>query len=210
MSVWADFDIPSIRERYDKIAPYHWLLERLYFVPPGIRRRAVARLELSPGNHVLEIGCGTGPNLPLLSRAVGPQGRVYGVDLSQGMLSRAQARCRSLHNVTLLHDDALRFVAPTPLDGVLFSLSYNTIPHHRAVLKHAWSQLRAGGRVVAMDAKLPSGYFGQFILPAVIALMRQTVAANPTIKPWEELRSVSDDVQMEHLLFSYYICRANK
>jgi SAM-dependent methyltransferase len=112
--------------------------------------------------------------------------------------------------VDLLHDDAVRFVAPTPLDGVLFSLSYNTIPHHKKVLKHAWSQLKPGGRLVVMDAKLPSGYFGRFILPAIIALMRRTVVANPTIKPWEELRSVSDAVEMEHLLFSYYICRVRK
>lgn len=170
----------------------------------------MARLQLSPGSHVLEIGCGTGPNLPLLSRAVGPHGYVYGVDFSEGMLSRAQPRCRSLNNVSLLHADALDFTAPVPIDGILFSLSYNTIPHHKAVLKHVWRQLKPGGRLVVMDAKLPAGYFGRLILPAVISLMRQTVVANPTIKPWEELHSVSDNIEMEHLLFSYYICRAKK
>jgi protein-L-isoaspartate O-methyltransferase len=81
MTTWNDFHIQSVQERCDRIAPYHWLLERLYFVPPGIRKRAVTRLELGRGGHILEIGCGTGPNLPLLSRAVGPEGRVYGIDL---------------------------------------------------------------------------------------------------------------------------------
>jgi hypothetical protein len=61
-----------------------------------------------------------------------------------------------------------------------------------------------------MDAKLPDGRFGQVILPAILALMRHTVMANPMIRPWEELQKVAGSVEMEPLLFSYYICRAVK
>jgi ubiquinone/menaquinone biosynthesis C-methylase UbiE len=209
MAVWTEFAATAVRERYDRIAPYYEIIERLLFIPPGIRKRAAARLELTPGHDVLEIGCGTGLNLRRLSDAVA-HGHVYGVDHSEGMLSKARERCRSMPNVTLVREDALSFTAPKPLDAVLFSLSYNTIPHHRAVLGHAWNQLKSGGRLVIMDAKLPSGRIGEVILPAVVFIMRHTVAANPAIKPWEELRSVSRDVEMEHLLFSYYICRVIK
>ena len=58
------------------------------------------RLDLKPGDHVLEIGCGTGRNLPYLRDAVGPQGRVYGVDISAGMLERAQT-LRDRHHGTM-------------------------------------------------------------------------------------------------------------
>jgi demethylmenaquinone methyltransferase/2-methoxy-6-polyprenyl-1,4-benzoquinol methylase len=94
-----------------------------------------------------------------LSDAVGPGGRVYGVDLSSGMLQRAQARCANerRRNVALYECDAADFVTPEPLDGVLFCLSYNTMPHHRTVLRRAWTALRPGGRPVIMDARLPSG-----------------------------------------------------
>jgi len=40
----------------------------------------------------------------------------------------------------------MKFATGIPIDGVLFSLSYNTMPHHRMVLRRAWDQLRPGGR----------------------------------------------------------------
>ena len=59
-------------------------------LPPGLRRKAVGRLGLHGGETVLEVGCGTGRNLPLLCEAVGADGRVVGVDASGGMLERAR------------------------------------------------------------------------------------------------------------------------
>ena len=41
-----------------------------------------------------------------------------------------------------------RYAAPELLDGVIFGLCYNTMPHHRAVLQQAWDQLRPGGIVL--------------------------------------------------------------
>jgi ubiquinone/menaquinone biosynthesis C-methylase UbiE len=209
---WIDFDISDIRRRYNQIARLHGLLEWLLFVPPGIRARAVRRLNHKPGDRVLEIGCGTGPNLKHLHAAVGSTGHVYGVDLSEGMLSMAQDRCRNAgwRNVTLVREEATKYVPPEPVDGVLFSLSFNTMPHHKEVLRHAWRQLKPGGRLVVMDAKLPRGRFGQMILPLIVPVMRATVLGNPYIRPWEHLSHVSEQVEMEDLLFSYYVCRCTK
>lgn len=209
---WTDVDIPYIRRRYNRIARLHGLLEWLLFVPPGIRARAVRRLELEPGARVLEIGCGTGPNLKHLRAAVGPQGHVYGVDLSEGMLGMAKDRCRRAgwSNVTLVREEVSRYVPPEAVDGVLFSLSFNTMPHHQEVLQHAWRQLKPGGTLVVMDAKLPSGKFGEMILPLIVPVMRATVLGNPYIRPWEHLSRLSEQVEMEELLFSYYVCRCTK
>ena len=82
-------------------------------------------MRLHAGERALEIGCGTGIALAYLSDTVGPGGRVYGVDLSPGMLQRARTRCTSecRRNVALYECDAADFVAPEPLDGVLFCLS---------------------------------------------------------------------------------------
>jgi ubiquinone/menaquinone biosynthesis C-methylase UbiE len=44
------------------------------------RRRAVEALALRPGEAVLDVGCGTGLNLPALCARVGPRGRVIGID----------------------------------------------------------------------------------------------------------------------------------
>ena len=70
----------------------------------------------------------------------------------------------------MTQDDAANYNAPEPLDGVLFGFSYNTMPHHLAVLEHALRQLRPGGRLVIMDAKLPPGRGGQLILPFSLGL----------------------------------------
>jgi len=210
---WVDCDRNFLVQRYDRIAGLIPFFEWLFFLPSGLRRNAVDRLNLRPGNNVLEVGCGTGRNLPFLHNAVGQTGRVYGVDLSSGMLGKAHdltGRNRWT-NVRLSQGDAVEYVAPEPLDGVLFSLSYNTMPHHRAVLHNVWRQLRPGGSLVIMDAKPPPGRGGELIMPFSVWLMKHTVLGNPYIQPWKDLATITDDFEMEEFLFgSYYICRGVK
>ena len=210
---WADCDLDSVSTRYDHIANLIVLFEWLLFLPRDLRKKAVGHLALSRGGTVLEIGCGTGRNLPYLHEAVGQTGRVYGVDISPGMLGKARSLCEAndWRNVELHQCDAAEFAAPAPLDGVLFSLSYNTMPHHQVVLRRAWRQLRPGGRIVIMDAKVPPGPSGRFVLPFSLWLMKHTLLGNPLIQPWKELAAIAEHVEMKETLFgSYYICHAIK
>jgi demethylmenaquinone methyltransferase/2-methoxy-6-polyprenyl-1,4-benzoquinol methylase len=209
----VDRDRDFVAQRYDRIAGLITFFDWLLFVPAKFRRRAAQMTAVRPGDHVLEIGCGTGRNLQFLSEAAGPNGRVYGVDLSQGMLDKAREFCtqRGLENVTLIHGDALEFRPTQPLDGVMFGLSYNTMPNHKAMLRHALSLLRPGGRVVIMDGKLPRGPGQEFVLRFSVWLMKRTLLGNPHIKPWEHLMEAADRFEMEDYLFgSYYICRGIK
>ena len=202
-----------VSRRYDRIAKFIPFFDWLFFVPWDLRRKAVARMALSRGDSVLEIGCGTGRNFPFLREAVGPEGRIYGVDISPGMLRQARAlrEAKDWRNIELCECDAADYAAPAPLDAVLFSLSYNTMPHHRTVLRHAWQQLRPGGRLVIMDAKVPPGWGGRLVLPFSLWLMKHTMLGNPLIRPWQELGAVADRVDMsECMLSSYYICSATK
>jgi len=210
---WGDFDRTFISRRYDKLAGLIPFFEWLLFLPPGLRREAVGRLHLREGDCVLEVGCGTGRNFQFLRGAVGATGRVYGVDLSAGMLRKARNLCRrnDWTNIDLIQGDAADYIAPEPLDGAFFSLSYNTMPHHLAVLRQAWKQLRPGGRLVIMDAKVPPGFGGRLVLPFSLWLMKQTLLGNPYIHPWEDLARFPGHFQMEEfLLGSYFICCAIK
>jgi demethylmenaquinone methyltransferase/2-methoxy-6-polyprenyl-1,4-benzoquinol methylase len=209
---WTDVDISAVRQRYNRLARRYDLIDLAFFVRTDIRKQAVDRLSLKAGDRVLEIGCGTGKNLALLRAGVGPRGHVYGVDLSDGMLQVAEdtRRRNGRTNVTLVRSDIADYAPPEPVQGVLFSLSYNTMPHHRQVLRQTWEHLASGGNLVVMDAKLPAGRFGGMILPFILWAMRASVLSNPFVRPWEELRTLTDDLEMEQHLFSYYICRARK
>jgi ubiquinone/menaquinone biosynthesis C-methylase UbiE len=85
--------LEQITRRYDRLARFYDVLEPLYLIHDGARRKAVQALDLSPGDTVLEIGCGTGRNLVHLVEAVGESGSVIGVDASPGMLATSDC-CR--------------------------------------------------------------------------------------------------------------------
>lgn len=210
---WVDCDRRTVSNRYDRIVHLIPFFDRLFFVPWNLRKDAARHLGLSRGDAVLDIGCGTGRNFPHLREAVGLEGRIYGVDISRGMLGKARQLCddHRWQNVELTEGDAATYLAPEPLDAVLFSLSFNVMPHHRTVLRHVWNQLRPGGRLVIMDAKVPPGLGGRIILPFSIWLMKRTMLGNPLIHPWEVLAEIADKVEMSESMFSsYYICSTTK
>jgi ubiquinone/menaquinone biosynthesis C-methylase UbiE len=129
------------------------------------------------------------------------------------MLAEAKELCakREWRNVELIQADAADYALPEPVDGAIFSLSYAVIPHHRDALRHAWKQLRQGGYLVIMDAKVPSGVLGKLLYPFVVWTSRLTVLGNPDVRPWDELRELTGDVDYEEAQFgTYYICRGRK
>ncbi len=210
---WVDYDASFVRRRYNRLARFFVFFEWLFLLPRSIRKQAVKRLELKRGSRVLEVGCGTGRNLSSLLEVIGAEGQVYGVDLSEGMLAEAQELCtrRGWNNVELIRADAVDYVLPEPADGAIFSLSYAVIPRHRAALQHAWEQLRQGGYLVIMDAKLPDGLLGKLLYPFVVWTSRLTVLGNPDVRPWDELKELTADVDYEEAQFgTYYICRGRK
>ena len=131
----------------------------------------------------------------MLREAVGAEGHVYGVDLSEGMLAKAKRLVaqRKWDNVTLINSDAAGYAAPEIVDGVIFSLSYATMPHHLEVLRHAWNQLRPEKLLVIMDARLPAGIRGKLLRPLTLWMMKLTVLGNPDLRPWDELRELTAD-----------------
>lgn len=78
----------------------------------SLHRKAAGRLAsfvgAQPGEHALDVGCGTGLITHQLANAVGPKGTVVGIDISEGML--AQARKERRPNTTLVSMAAERLV----------------------------------------------------------------------------------------------------
>ncbi|HEX8844538.1 MAG TPA: class I SAM-dependent methyltransferase [Pyrinomonadaceae bacterium] len=213
ISKWVDHDAGFVRRRYNRLARFFVFFEWFFLLPRGIRGKAINRLELKPGGRVLEVGCGTGRNLALMVEAVGAGGHVYGVDLSEGMLDKSRALCArsGWRNVTLARADAVDYTLPETVDAALFSLSYAVMPHHKEVLRRAWDQLRPGGYLVIMDAKLPKGSLSKLLHPFVVWTSKLTVLGNPDVRPWDELKELTAEVDYEEVQFgTYYICRGRK
>ncbi len=60
------------------------------------KQALLAAMDLRPGHHVLEVGCGPGADLPAFAAAVGPTGRVSALDHSPTMVTGAQKRTAAL------------------------------------------------------------------------------------------------------------------
>lgn len=148
--------------RYTFIAPLYDLLsaERIYRAG---RRAAIADLGLTPGMRVLDIGCGTGLNLPLLHGAVGESGAIVGVDRSESMLAVAAAKAtrNRWQSARFVHSDAAAVRAvltdEPPFDALIASYVLSLIPDWQTVWRAAMSLVRDGGRVSVVDMQLPTG-----------------------------------------------------
>lgn len=117
------------------------------------RARAAAELDCSPGDTVVDMGCGTGANLPFLREQVGPEGRVIGVDLVGGMLEQAQARIErnGWKNVSVVQADATRPPIQT-VDALVSTFVVGMFDTPGAVVRSWVGMVRPGGRVVLVNA----------------------------------------------------------
>src|SRR5258707_12292798 len=112
-------------ETYRKKARHYDITSRLYPAPGYPQRtqrlRTVQALGLRAGDTVIDMACGTGLNFSLLQKAVGPGGRIVGVDLTDAMLARAQDRIKAndWSNVSLLQADAAGFDFPSEANAIL-------------------------------------------------------------------------------------------
>ncbi len=129
-------------------------------------RRGVEMLAPGGGEAVLEIGCGTGKALVALAEAVGPEGKVVGLDISGGMLHVAGKRLQNaglLDRVELVDADALDGLPCDDrcYDGVLVSFMLDLIdtPDLSPFLADCRRVLKPDGRleVVAMSTEGEGG-----------------------------------------------------
>jgi SAM-dependent methyltransferase len=109
------------------------------------------RLRLAGGEHVLEIGCGTGAVTLPLAQGVGERGRVVAVDISEPMLSVARQRVAEsgLGNVTLLMGDAQVFaLEQAAFDIATSRMGVMFFAEPVAAFRNIRSALKPGGRLV--------------------------------------------------------------
>ena len=142
------------RAFYNKISRAYDLLSERSEAP--MRKAGMELLRPRPGESILEIGFGTGHSLVSLAKAVGPQGRVFGLDLSDQMAKIAKenlAKAGLLERARIRCGDGAELPYPAGnMDGVFmsFTLELFDTPEIPKVLDECKRVLRPGGRIVVV------------------------------------------------------------
>jgi SAM-dependent methyltransferase len=193
----ASPDPAEARRRYRQLASRYD--RHIRFVAP-LRRRAVERLKLRQGDHVLDMGCGTGASFEDLRSAVGATGQVTGIELSEEMAAVAGQRIQDngWNNIEVLVGDAAKATLPGNVDGILFFETHDLMRTPVAV-QRAVAAGRPGARVVAFGpASAP-----RWAIP-VNAIVRTVARRYVTTfegfdAPWSHLAAEVPDLRVHRL-----------
>lgn len=115
-------------------AQFGWALEQL------------ERLPLRGDEVVLDAGCGSGRVTAEIAARV-PGGRVYGVDVSESMVTHARAAL--VNRAVVLHQDLVALALPELVDAAFSNATFHWVADHDALFEALHRAIKPGGRLVA-------------------------------------------------------------
>jgi ubiquinone/menaquinone biosynthesis C-methylase UbiE len=202
-------ELGRVQRRYRFLAPIYesTLGERLLY--ERARRRAVDMLGLKAGATVVDVACGTGLNFPLIQERIGPSGTLIGVDMTGGMLKRADERVQraSWPNVKLVQLDAMSLTRErleqmgalplgAPVDGAVCTLGMSVIPEWEKAWEAMVALVRPGGAVALMDGSPPiRETVTTRLTRPLVWLGCRYFAADWTRRPWQLVERDLDNVE---------------
>ncbi|MFN0164212.1 MAG: methyltransferase domain-containing protein [Burkholderiales bacterium] len=175
----------------------------------GIRASAVAALRLRGGEHVADVACGTGATLIALAEAVGPRGRVCGIDISPEMVAIARRRVADAglsHRVSVFEGGADKLRDLAPIDAFLLCYTHDLLQSAESVAAmHAAA--RPGARIVVAGMRWLPWWWG--FAPNLVTAFRARrylTTYRGLRRPWRYLRDRVPDFRIiatDHLGTSY-------
>ena len=214
----SGFDRGSLIDIYRKRARNYDLYAKLFplvgFRQWAYREKAVQMLHLQLGDTVVDIGCGTGLNFPLLRAAIGPEGTIIGVDLTDAMLAQArkQVQDKGWSNVELVKSDAAEFRFPAGVDGIISTYAITLVPEFDRVIRKGCQALKPGKRWAIADFKMPSN------APSPLAPLLALVLVRPfggsielsSRHPWESIDNYMQNTHMQDFYMGFVYVMAGE
>jgi len=154
---------------YGKRAPHYDAYSKIFpllgFRIEFYRRKAIAALDLKPGETVIDLACGTGLNFSHLQKAVGKEGRIIGVDICEAMLFEARKKIQEngWKNVELVKCDVAEYKFPKNVDGIISTYAITLVPQYDNVISRGAAALKPEKRFVILDFKKPEGWPDWFV-----------------------------------------------
>lgn len=142
------------------------------------RAAILAALEVREGMNVADIGAGTGLFVKPIADVVGPRGRLFAVEISEGFVEhlRARAAAADLDQVeVVLGDERSVRLAPRSLDLAFLCDTYHHVEYPRSTLASIHAALRPDGVLVIVDFERIPGVSSPWLLDHVRAGKKATI-----------------------------------
>ena len=173
-------------DRMYRLQRYFYDATRKYYLVG--RDKLLNEMDIQPGQHILEAGCGTARNLIILANHH-CDAHFFGLDASAAMLETAQAKMEAAgaKNITLktaLADDFSfdsTFGLTEPFDKIFFSYSISMIPQWRETIANALANLKPGGTLYFVD------FYDQKDLPASFSKLLKWWLKKFHVQFWDDL-----------------------
>ena len=144
------------------------------------------------GQHILDIGTGTGHLAIAAAQIAGDEGRVIGVDISARMLEQARSKVEAsgLNNIELQLADAEALNYPAnSLDRILCANTFPWIENKEATL-HFWYQFLKPGGIIGIHTPADTAYIGYVVLRKVLERYGVTLEPSNRIGAIETCQSL--------------------
>lgn len=186
----------TLMRRYGAGARWYDVLSGEKWVYRAGREAGIRLLRPRRGDTVIDLGCGTGLNFSGLLAAVGPEGRVIGIDRSADMLAVARRRVEAMgwHDcvrlvpadaATLDPGDVVALTGGRGTDAVFSTYALSVMPAREEAWRRVCAAVRPGGRAGIVDMQRPHGRWRALEPLALLACA--TGGADIDAHPWRLL-----------------------
>ncbi len=153
-----------------------------------LRREAIQRLDLRPGETVIDVGCGTGLSFGPLLDQLGPTGHIVGIEQCPEMMAKAHHRFpdRRASQLRLVQAPVEEAQWPGLAHAALFHFTHDILRNPRA-LDNVLAHLAPGARVVATGLQWAAPWVWPVNLFVLGAAMYSVSSLDGLAQPWSEL-----------------------